>query len=367
MVAPILARVNTIGIRFTKGSKTEELLDKIIHDKLGILVNELAGLADYGPKKHCVKVHSEQMYNHLVARYVGFSLRIDRVTEIEVDDLSSYRDRVKISRVPFEMTSDTLKSLLGRYGQVDRLIRCMSRTRRHRNVPTDEAIAFMSVDNPIPSSLWIIEAQQNLFFHYNNQPQTCVNCGSLDHKAYRCNTFRQTRPDNRPNAISIAVTGAQTEEDNVTSASSLNDNNVGDNNDTNDVNNNDDNNDGDHGVSNDDDSDDIDDSDSDDVNTSSDGEYIDSGNEENDTNFEDQFACPECAYKCNTAHGLSDHMKTHTAYADRARSPPKTPSYSNDKKRAASTSPNPPNGKNSKAQKTTTFKPVSKSFVFYKM
>ena len=102
MVIPAMPKVNTIGIRFVKGSKTEELLDKIIHDKLGIPVAELAGLADYGPKKHLIKVKTQQMYEHLVSRYVGYPLRIDNSNDIEVDDLSSYQDRVNVSRVPFE-------------------------------------------------------------------------------------------------------------------------------------------------------------------------------------------------------------------------------------------------------------------------
>ena len=72
MVIPAMPKVNTIGIRFIKGSKTEDLLDTIIHDKLGIPVTELAGLADYGPTKHLVKLKSEQMYDHLVSRYVGY-------------------------------------------------------------------------------------------------------------------------------------------------------------------------------------------------------------------------------------------------------------------------------------------------------
>ena len=113
MAVPKVPRVNTIGIRFTKGSKTEDLLDKIIHDKLGIPVTELAGLADYGPKKHIVKVQSEQMYNHLVIRYVGYPLRIDNENEIKVDDLSSYKTRGKLTKVPFELSTDTITSLLG--------------------------------------------------------------------------------------------------------------------------------------------------------------------------------------------------------------------------------------------------------------
>ena len=130
-----------------------------MHDKLGIPTNELAGLADYGPKKHFVKVQSEQMYNHLLSRYLGYPIRIDNETEIEIDDLSSYKDRVKITRVPFELSPDTIKSLLCRYGQVDRLIICTSRDRKHKNVPIDEAIAFMSIDKAIPSSLRIKETQ----------------------------------------------------------------------------------------------------------------------------------------------------------------------------------------------------------------
>ena len=197
-----MPRVNTVGIRFTKGTKNEELLDKIIHDKLGIPVDELAGLADYGPKKHYIKVRTEAMYEHLVSRYLGYPNRIDRHTEIEMDDLSSYKIRVKITRVLFEMPSSSLKSLLSRHGQVDRLIHCTSRTRKHKNIPIDEAIAFMTIDTPIPSSLWIKETQQYMFFHYNQQPQTCINCGSLDHKAFNCTVYRQTRPDNRLRAPS---------------------------------------------------------------------------------------------------------------------------------------------------------------------
>ena len=40
MVIPVLPRVNTIGIRFTKGLKTDSLMDKIVEDKLGIPAHE---------------------------------------------------------------------------------------------------------------------------------------------------------------------------------------------------------------------------------------------------------------------------------------------------------------------------------------
>ena len=367
MVAPVLRRVNTIGIRFTKGTKTEALIDKIIDDKLGIPVHEIAGMADYGTKKHQIKVISSQMYDHLVARYVGYPIRLDRNTEFEVDDLSSYKDKVKITRVPFELSHDTLKSLLERYGQVDRLIMCMSRERRYKNVRIDQAIAFMSVDSPIPSSLWIAETQNYMFFNYTNQPQTCINCGSLEHKAFRCDVFRQTRPENRPNAVHIdiedepldeSMSGRQPAQNNVSSNASLS-------------------NDDDNNEDDEDDNDEEDDG-NDSGNTSSVDTETDT---EDNTHFEDQFSCPECDVKFTTVHGLEDHKKTHVkTYADRAKSPARNSqhtgisssqptrgsnyqqtSHTNDKKRAASASPN------SKSHKKNKFTAVSQNYVFYKL
>ena len=53
-----MKKINTIGIRFTKGVQSEEIIEKIIEDKLGIPFHELAGLAYYGPKRHKVRVLS---------------------------------------------------------------------------------------------------------------------------------------------------------------------------------------------------------------------------------------------------------------------------------------------------------------------
>ena len=225
LVVPKLPRVNTIGIRFTKGTKSPSILKKVMHDKLGIPIEELAGLGDYGLKKHLIKVHSTQMFDHLVERYVGFPIRVDNDHEIEVDDVSSYKDRVKITRVPFEMSINSLKLLLERYGQVDRVIQCTSIDRDFKNVPRDEAIAFMVVSDHIPSSLWIAETQQYMFFHYEKQPHTCNNCGSLQHKAYQCDVFKRTHCKDRDNAVSIDLeedvpeenlADTESEEDNVT-------------------------------------------------------------------------------------------------------------------------------------------------------
>ena len=87
----------------------------------------MAGLADWGPKHHYVKLRTKQAYEHIVNRYVGYPIRVDSTHEIEVEDLSTYKDCVKVTRIPFEITKDKLKGLLGRYGQVDSVIMGMNR------------------------------------------------------------------------------------------------------------------------------------------------------------------------------------------------------------------------------------------------
>lgn len=205
MGEPVLKRINTIGIRFIKGEKTDDLLEKIIEDKLGIHLDEICGLADYGPKRHLVKVKTTQKYGYLVDRFLGFPIRVDRNTDIEIDDISSYKSRVKIQRFAFEMSMETLTELLARYGEVDKVIRGKKRGGKYNGTPTDEAIAWMTISTPIPSSLWIREIQNNMFFSYEKQPQTCHKCGSADHKVNQCDCGINSNPDNRANAVNLQM------------------------------------------------------------------------------------------------------------------------------------------------------------------
>ena len=78
MVIPKMPRVNTIGIRFTKGTKTPANLKKALHEKLGIPVEQLAGLADYGPKRQLVKLSTSQMFDHVVWSNFGIMVLFNK-------------------------------------------------------------------------------------------------------------------------------------------------------------------------------------------------------------------------------------------------------------------------------------------------
>ena len=315
MVVPVMPRVNTIGIRFTRGTKSPSILAKILHDKLGIPPEEIRGLGDYGNKRQLVKVISTQMFDHLVNRYVGYPIRIDNEHEIEVDDVSSYKDRVKITRLPFEMPLEVLKSLLERYGQVDRVIQSTSRDKEFKNVPIDEGIAIMVVNDHIPSSLWIAETQQYMFFQYDKQPHTCHNCGSLDHKANQCNVFRNARSKDRPNAVSLDLEEDQPEGTVADAASDVEDaqSDVADA--ASDVASEEDN------VPNESTETEYEGS----ISSSRDDHETESSHEDTEVNQVSIFECTKCEYKCNTGHELGDHnMAIHVkTWADRAKSPPR--------------------------------------------
>ena len=282
MEIPKWKRVKTIGIRFTKGEKNEEIMEKIIVDKLGIPVDELTWMANFGRFRHMVRVRSEQMYKHICDRYVGYTIRVDKDHDIQIDDLSSYKDRVKVTRLPYEISKRKLGDILGQYGLVEKVIMCTKSEGKFKGVPIDEAVVVMKLSHPIPSSLWIVESQTNMFFYYDNQPQSCNRCGSLEHLAVRCDVYQHVHPDDRSNAIHVDLVEEELENESTHKSGNKGSNTEKDN-----------------------------------------GNLINGGGNENDNSgdkFNDnainnevinEFKCKECDKECKTGHELNEHIKIH--------------------------------------------------------
>ena len=113
---PTLKRENTVAIRFTKGKIEESHYREIIYHVLGVENNEVYGIAPMGPKKFILKVTTWGTYNRIVKDLVGKCLIIDDENEYEIDDLSTYKNRVRVTKVPFEMNDIDLRKLMERYG-----------------------------------------------------------------------------------------------------------------------------------------------------------------------------------------------------------------------------------------------------------
>ena len=111
---PKLKRVNTIGIRFTKGEKSGSHYLEIIENVLCVPRDEIYGIAEMGPKKFMLKLKTFSTYNRLIKDFEGKVTKLDDDHEFALDDLSTYKNRVRVQKVPFGMDVNTLKTLLGR-------------------------------------------------------------------------------------------------------------------------------------------------------------------------------------------------------------------------------------------------------------
>ena len=150
---PKLRRVNTVGIRYTKGERDESQYFEIINNKLFIERDQIYGMAEMGPKKLMVKLNTFATYDRLVKDYVGKTIVIDDEHEVEVEDLSTYKNRVRVQKVPFEMDDNSLRNLLERYGKVENINTSRKTFGDYDHMFSDERIVWMIVDLPIPSSL----------------------------------------------------------------------------------------------------------------------------------------------------------------------------------------------------------------------
>lgn len=200
---PTLKRENTVAIRFTKGQVEDSHYREIIYHTLGVENDEVYGIASMGVKRFMLKVSTWSTYNRIVKDFVGKYFVIDDDHEYEIDDLSTYKNRVKVTKVPFEMSEGDLKILLERYGKVENIITSHKKFGDYNNIVSDERIVWMVVEFGIPSSLYINDSETYIYFSYIQQPRTCHKCGSHDHTVNQCDVSRSTKPKDRENAITI--------------------------------------------------------------------------------------------------------------------------------------------------------------------
>ena len=61
--------------------------------------DEIYGIAEMGPKKFMLKLKTYSTYNRLVNDFEGTVNRLDDDNEFVVDDLSTYKNRVRVTKV----------------------------------------------------------------------------------------------------------------------------------------------------------------------------------------------------------------------------------------------------------------------------
>ena len=83
-----------------------------------------------------------------------------------IDDLSTYKNRLCVTKVPFEMDDDTLKNFKEWYGKVENIVTSYKTYDNYRGMFSVERILWMVVDFPISSSLFITESEIYIYFYF---------------------------------------------------------------------------------------------------------------------------------------------------------------------------------------------------------
>ena len=202
---PTLKRENTVGIRFTKGKVEDPHYRAIIYHTLDVEDNKVFGMAAMGDKKFMLKLSTWGTYNRIVKDFVGREFIIGDDNEFEIDDLSTYKNRVRVTKVPFEMSDNELRKLLERYGKVENINTSFKKFADYKDIYSDERIVWMVVEFAIPSSLFIKDSETFMYFSYLQQPKTCHRCGSSFHTVSQCDVSANTKPKDRDNAVNLDI------------------------------------------------------------------------------------------------------------------------------------------------------------------
>ena len=175
MEIPKRKRVNTLGIRYLRGTAEDKHYDRILKDILGLTKRDVIAIDERDNMHILFKVATKETYDRICDEntYIHYEVEENNAI-IVVEDLSSYRTKVAIKHIPFEVTSNDILGILENYGDIDKsLYTVKPENDWYQEVQTGRMIVMMELHSPIP-------------INYPQQPPTCNTCGSLQHKYRFC-------------------------------------------------------------------------------------------------------------------------------------------------------------------------------------
>ena len=216
MGEPLLKKENTIGINYVRGLIQDWHYETIIEKILGIPENEIEGIDDRGNSRFLFKVTTADRYNNISAHFAGREIPIGNGNIIQVDDISSFGTMVDITRVPFEIDNEVLKSMLENFGDI---YKCQTYYRKfgkyNKFSSSGKRVVWMNIKEHIPQSLTINQTKTTINVRYQNQPWSCNFCGTAGHVARRCTVDQSeyknvvdivlpnTRDENQESAVDV--------------------------------------------------------------------------------------------------------------------------------------------------------------------
>ena len=190
MEIPKRKRVNTLGIRYLKGTIKDSHYDMILGHFLGLVKADIVALDERDNMHILFKVATKETYDRICNEKTFENIEVGQNEAIAVvEDISSYRTKVLIRNIPFEISCDEILGFLEDYGEIHRhMYTIKTENNWYQDIQTGRMVVMMELHKAIPSTLYIKDVGSYVEVRYDQQPPTCNSCGSLSHKVRFCTT-----------------------------------------------------------------------------------------------------------------------------------------------------------------------------------
>ena len=189
MAVSSFSRVNTLGVTCLKGAIQDIHVRKIIENICGVPENEVLGVDSRGINKFIFKVSTKEKYIQICDNVTDRDHILDEYHTFRVDDISSNGTCIEVSRIPFEMSDDIIKTIFSKFGKILKLQNFFRGMGGYSNLThTGERLIWMELNCDIPHSIFIKQLNSHINARYEKQPFSCNKCGLSGHSARNCKT-----------------------------------------------------------------------------------------------------------------------------------------------------------------------------------
>ena len=137
--------------------------------------------------KITLKLSTEGRYNHICENYIGKQYSLEPGHLIEIEDLSSFRTKVHIKDILYEMTENMLKNCLEQYEDVTNMCyKLRTDVPEYFRDHTDRMTVWMKIERSIPMSIYVKQARAYIYISNSKQDNTCFRCGIKGHSYKIC-------------------------------------------------------------------------------------------------------------------------------------------------------------------------------------
>ena len=208
MRSPDIKHVNTISLKFIKGERNNKACKRVLIDLLCLKKGDIYGFGTEGKFSVRVKFSNEEIYNDIVSTYNAQIFNLSENTSVQLLDISTYKIKVSIKNVPFEVPNTVLWNILQKHGKVESINFCYNQGHEDEDwlegTLSMERYALMKeITQAIPSTYFLNLTQSYIYFSHPNQERTCHRCGSCYHHGLDCPISKTTAPSKRDNVMNL--------------------------------------------------------------------------------------------------------------------------------------------------------------------